>query len=264
MVAYIRSLGLLSQSDALGPMPSASAESGSTSDSQDTSRTVATRTDEAVRLTARQAEMLDWILSGLFYWRLRDPWAPAWLALNFTLILRRLLYAAYDNDDTVIERDIERPKGRLLIYWGCGANVGAGQPKVLDMATASTSDLSRFFVSRGATLRGAHSARGRPLWPSVPDKRMVPDGASLVVQHAFSGSGVPPDFRFSVPPAQDLMPALAVQNKDAGGATDVSWNAVPNTRAHFVAAMGAGEKEELVIWTSSQLPGTGSAPAAPD
>ena len=162
-----------------------------------------------------------------------------------------------DNDETVVEHEQERPKGRLLMYWGCGANVGAGQPRVLDMATASTSDLARFFVSRRATQRGAHSQPGRPVWPSVPDKRMLPDGASLAGQHAFSGSGVPADFRFQIPAAQDLMPALAVQNKDVGGATDVSWNAVPNTRAYFVAAMGATEKEEMVIWTSSQLPDTG-------
>ena len=162
-----------------------------------------------------------------------------------------------DNDETVVEHDQEKPKGRLLMYWGCGANVGAGQPKVLDMATASTSDLARFFVSRRATQRGAHSLPGRPVWPSVPDKRMVPEGASLAGQHTFSGSGVPADFRFNIPPAQDLMPALAVQNKDASGATDVSWNAVPNTRAYFVAAMGANDKEEMVIWTSSQVPDTG-------
>ena len=162
-----------------------------------------------------------------------------------------------DNDDTVVERDMERPKGRILMYWGCGAAVGAGQPKALDMASASASDLARFFVSRRATQRGAHSMPGRPVWPSVPDKRMLPDGASLVGQHAFSGSGVPADFRFQIPPAQDLMPALSVQNKDVGGATEVSWNAAPNARAHFVAAMGAAEKEELVVWTSSQLPDTG-------
>ena len=162
-----------------------------------------------------------------------------------------------DNDDTVVERDMERPKGRILMYWGCGAAVGAGQPKVLDMANASNSDLARFFVSRRATQRGAHSMPGRPVWPSVPDKRMLPDGASLVGQHAFNGSGVPADFRFQIPPAQDLMPALSVQNKDAGGATEVSWNAAPSARAYFVSAMGSSEKEELVVWTSSQLPDTG-------
>ncbi|MBZ9645945.1 hypothetical protein K9B33_00155 [Sphingobium sp. 3R8] len=28
----------------------------------------------------------------------------------------------------------ERPKGRLLLYWGCGATPGAGQPVVIDFA----------------------------------------------------------------------------------------------------------------------------------
>ncbi|WP_198284111.1 hypothetical protein, partial [Bacillus cereus] len=27
-----------------------------------------------------------------------------------------------------LPRDFQRPKGRLLIYWGCGAKAGPGQP----------------------------------------------------------------------------------------------------------------------------------------
>lgn len=66
VVAYIRSLGLLSQSvEADGLWAADLPQSRAERDNQDTARTVATKTGEAVRLTARQAEMLDWILSGL-------------------------------------------------------------------------------------------------------------------------------------------------------------------------------------------------------
>ena len=162
-----------------------------------------------------------------------------------------------EDGDEVVEHDVERPKGRLLLYWGCGATVRAGQPKVLDMASASTADIAKFFVSRRATQRGAHSASGRPVWPSQADARMVPEQASLVGEHAFSGNGVPEDFRFRIAAVQDLMPPLQLQQTDQGGATELRWAALPTARAYFVAGMGAAKQDEMVIWTSSELPDTG-------
>jgi hypothetical protein len=157
----------------------------------------------------------------------------------------------------VVEQPQERPKGKLLLYWGCGAAVRPGQPKVLDMASASAADLANFFVARRATQRGAHSAAGRPVWPSPADARLVPAQASLAGEHAFSGAGVPAGFRFQIPPAQDLMPPLQVQAAAQGGAIDLRWNAIGNARAYFAAGMGARGRDEMVIWSSSELPETG-------
>ena len=162
-----------------------------------------------------------------------------------------------DNDDAVVEPEIERPRGKLLLYWGCGTTLRAGQPKVLDMASASAADMAKFFVSRRATQRGTHSAAGRPLWPSPTDARMVPAGAALAGEHAFSGSGVPEGFRFRIPAAQDLMPPLDLKTRDAGGAVELSWTAAPTARAYFAAGMAAGGNDETVLWTSSELPDTG-------
>jgi hypothetical protein len=161
------------------------------------------------------------------------------------------------DSEEVTEPTVERPKGRLVLYWGCGATVRAGQPKVLEMASASAADIANFFVSRRATQRGTHSAPGRPLWPSPVDPRMVPDGASLVGEHAFSGQGVPEGFRFQIGAAQDLMPPLQVQQSDQAGATELRWGGLPNARAYFAAGMGAVRQDEMVIWTSSELPEIG-------
>jgi hypothetical protein len=161
------------------------------------------------------------------------------------------------DDESVDEPTYEKPRGKLLLYWGCGAEVRPGQPKVLDMASASASDLAAFFVSRRATQRGAHSAPGRPVWPNPGDARMVPGSASLVGEHAFSGAGVPAGFRFQIPPAQDLMAPLQLQYAEQGAAAELRWNALPAARAYFVAGMGVGRQEEVVIWTSSELPDTG-------
>lgn len=162
-----------------------------------------------------------------------------------------------DNDEAVLEPEFERPRGRLLLYWGCGDAVRAGQPKVLDMASASAADMARFFVSRRATQRGTHSQPGRPVWPSRDDARMVPAGASLAGEHAFSGIGVPEGFRFRIAAAQDLMPPLELKTREAGGAVELSWTAAATARAYFAAGMAAGAKEEMVLWTSSELPDTG-------
>ena len=164
---------------------------------------------------------------------------------------------APDNDDAVVEPDTERPRGKLLLYWGCGSTLRAGQPKVLDMASASAADMAKFFVSRRATQRGTHSAAGRPVWPSPTDSRMLPAAATLAGEHAISGSGVPEGFRFQIPAAHDLMPPLDLKTRDAGGTVELSWSAAPTARAYFAAGMAAGAKDETVLWTSSELPDTG-------
>ena len=165
--------------------------------------------------------------------------------------------AATRDDEEVKHEPPEKPKGRMLLYWGCGAEIRPGQPKVLDMATASAADYGKFFVARSATQRGAHSAAGRPVWPSPADGRMIPANASLVGEHAFSGKGISDGFRFKVPPAQDLMPALALQQVEKNGVTALSWNAISTARAYFVSAMGSNAKEDMVMWSSSELADTG-------
>ena len=63
-------------------------------------------------------------LAGLYYWRLHDPWALAWLALNFALILRRPLYAAFYADKDAANRSefwAKRHYQLIFIYsfvWG--------------------------------------------------------------------------------------------------------------------------------------------------
>jgi len=160
-------------------------------------------------------------------------------------------------DEGTVEHNDERPKGKMLLYWGCGEAVRPGQPSVVDFATATPADLARFFQSRRATQHGAHSAAGRPIWPSAIDSRMVPAQASLVGEHRFAGQGVPDGFSFQLPAAQDLMPPIALKQRDAGGATILEWQALPTARAYFIAAMGRRGNGDMVIWTSSEQPDSG-------
>jgi len=169
-------------------------------------------------------------------------------------------------DETVVEHEYERPKGKMYLYWGCGDTVRAGQPRVLDMATARPEDFGKFFTSRRATQRGTHVAPGRPIWPNEVDFRMVPGNASLVGEHTFTGQGVPEGFKFAIGPQQDIMPPIELKQTDVGGATQLEWAALPTARAYFIAAMGAkggmggmsgGSSVEMVFWTSSEVPELG-------
>ena len=63
-------------------------------------------------------------------------------------------------DDEDPKFDFERPKGKLYLYWGCGAEVREGQPKVLDLQTATPQEMGQFFQARRATQRGAHTRGG--------------------------------------------------------------------------------------------------------
>ena len=162
-------------------------------------------------------------------------------------------------DEEPAPLDYEPPKGKFVLYWGCSETVRPGQPKVLDLQTATMAEFGKFFESRRATQRGTHLTPGRPVWPNKVDSRALPAGASLVGQHAFTGQGVPESFRFDVAAAQDIMPEVKLRQTDKGGHILLEWAALPTARAYFLGSMGSREGEEMtmVVWTSSELPDSG-------
>ena len=164
-------------------------------------------------------------------------------------------------EDQPEDWDYEPPKGKLIMYWGCSETVRPGQPKVVDLETATIAELGKFFESRHATQRGTHATAGRPVWPSKTDKRTFPAGASIVGQHGYTGDGVPESFKFSIPSAQDIMPEMKIRQSEQPTFVQLEWNAIPTARAYFLGSMGAlpGGDEEvgMVIWTSSELPDSG-------
>lgn len=161
---------------------------------------------------------------------------------------------APDSREDVEQR---KPKGRLLLYWGCSESVRAGQPRILDMATAGPADFARFFVGRYAPERGATSQPGRAIWPNENDKQRVPKDSSLRGDHAITGEGVPPSLRFAIGEQQDFMERLQLAAPgDPKGAITASWNAVSTARAYFLSAMGGGG-DDMILWSSSEVPEAG-------
>jgi len=164
------------------------------------------------------------------------------------------------DDEGPVEMNAEPPKGKLVMYWGCSETVRPGQPKVVNLETATIAELGKFFESRHATQRGAHATAGRPIWPSKTDKRTFPAGASIAGQHAYSGEGVPESFKFAIPAAQDIMPEIHLRQTEKPTFVQLEWNAIPTARAYFLGSMGALPNEGemgMVIWTSSELPDSG-------
>ncbi|MCM2312091.1 MAG: hypothetical protein NDI84_11870 [Steroidobacteraceae bacterium] len=166
---------------------------------------------------------------------------------------------APQSDEEPAPLEYEPPKGKFLLYWGCSETVRPGQPRVLDLETATLAEFGKFMESRRATQRGTHAAVGRPIWPSKDDKRALPAGATLVGQHAFTGQGVPESFKFGIAAAQDIMPEIKLRQTDKGNSILLEWDALPTARAYFLGSMGAreGEGMTMVIWTSSELPDSG-------
>ena len=180
------------------------------------------------------------------------------LAPELKLVSPKSQKAPPSTEDEVIREEFEPPKGKIYLYWGCGDTVRPGQPKVLDMSKASPADYQKFFVGRRATQRGAHLADGRPSWPNEQDTRLVPEGASLVGEHLFKGQGVPEGFKFSLGQAQDIMPPLELNQRNKDGATQLEWQGLPTARAYFISAMGARSDNEMVFWSSSEVPENGT------
>lgn len=157
-----------------------------------------------------------------------------------------------------VPADVEPPKGRILIYWGCGTEVRPGQPRVIDLARGNPADFARAFAGRYVPERGPRVGPSTVFFPNEQNQQTPPRGASLVGEHRVQGAGVPASMKFSLGPAQDLMPAIELQTQ--GRLTDavaLSWRPVAQARAYFLHAMGSVGKDDMVLWSSAETPDTG-------
>jgi len=150
----------------------------------------------------------------------------------------------------------DKPTGRILVYWGCGAVVRRGQPTVIDLA-GDPSALGRAFGGRYAPDRGARVEPGYSLWPNERDQKALPRDASMVGEHAVTGEGVPASLRFTVDAAHDLMPAIELTSSGTlAGSVTLRWQPVRSALAYYLHAMGA-KGNDMVLWSSSETPDTG-------
>jgi hypothetical protein len=156
----------------------------------------------------------------------------------------------------------EKPKGRMLVYWGCGERAGAGQPTVIDFAKLAAGQVPKEFQSlarmgqmmgRSATPPSAANSAGYGEWPNKQDSRPVPAQGSLVGAHRIEANYAPP-IAFSVAAGQDFMPGLGL--REAGtlpsGAQTLTWQAAPQATGYALSMFGSGQNGDLIVWTSAK------------
>jgi hypothetical protein len=170
-----------------------------------------------------------------------------------------------------VPHEFQKPKGRMLIFWGCGQHAKAGQPVVIDFSKIDprSPQMPPGFTAllKGISYtpqQGPAPGRDRTYgdWPNEKTRTQVPSNGSLVGEHTIQGN-YSPTIKFTLDEDQDFLGPLNLTTnaKNAGGWVDLGWNLVGNAQAYFATAMGGGQ-DQVVLWTSSET--QGAAFAAPE
>ena len=152
--------------------------------------------------------------------------------------------------------EFQRPKGRLILFWGCGAHAPKGQPVIIDFAKVAAGQVppglfsATVPVDRGPTVS---NSRTYAEWPNKKSGKPPAAGSSLLGAHRIA-SNYAPEINFTL--AQDYMAGLNGKSTSVNGANILSWNSVPNATGYHAWAMGAkmeggGEPRDFVWWSSS-------------
>ena len=162
------------------------------------------------------------------------------------------------------EGKVERPKARMLIYWGCGETVRPGQPKVLDTEKMSVAEFAKAVSGRTGSLQHPPSLRSGwayAEWPNKKNSQEVPKGSSLQGDHFIHGNYTP-DIAFSVGEKHDFMAPVEFTTVTGGLADSIKfqWKKIPTAIGYFAMAIGHNEKTgETIVWSTSEVqePGYG-------
>jgi hypothetical protein len=150
----------------------------------------------------------------------------------------------------------DRPRGRILIYWGCAAHAPKGQPVVIDLAKIAAGQMPPGLWSTtilrdiGPTLANSKTY-GR--WPAEDGKYAKPE-SSLIGAHRIAGN-YSPEIAFNL--TKDFMgPLRAANAEQPGGASLLSWGAVMDATGYYAMLIGGkqgpgGQMGDMVMWSSS-------------
>jgi hypothetical protein len=163
-----------------------------------------------------------------------------------------------------IPREYQKPRGRMLIFWGCGEHARPGQPVVIDFAQLSNNPQAAMAAFKGIDVRAANppsASRNKTYgdWPNERAQTSVPANGSLVGEHTVKGN-YSPQINFTLDEDQDFLGPLNLTTnaKAAGGWVNLGWNLVGNAEAYLATAIG-GDGETVVLWTSSETQAAGFA-----
>ena len=151
---------------------------------------------------------------------------------------------------------IERPRGRMLIYWGCGERARPGQPTVVDFSSMVAGQVPPAlrnlpFTPMMPPSTAAVTTYGE--WPNPRSQVRVPAGGSLIGVHTLR-SNYSPEIHFTIDASQDFLAPIALTSNraSASGSIPLAWRSAPGARAWFAVTMGAAQNGDFVLWTSSE------------
>jgi hypothetical protein len=175
-------------------------------------------------------------------------------------------------EEPSIPREYQKPKGRMLIFWGCGEHARAGQPLVLDFAQMAAGKLppGMEMLGRGFGFKPMQppSAGRFPSygdWPNAKSRTTVPGTGSLVGDHTVRGD-YSPEIKFNLGGTQDFLGPLTLTTnaKTPTGAVQLGWSPVSGAQAYAAVAIGGGggaggrgrnaggDEATVVLWSSSE------------
>jgi hypothetical protein len=166
-----------------------------------------------------------------------------------------------------VPREFQKPKGRMLIFWGCGEKARPGQPIVIDFAQVAAGKVP---AGMEAMTRGLNVTPMQPPsvrrnatygdWPNERTRTSVPAQGSLIGDHVIRGN-YSPEIKFALDQNQDFLGPLDLTRNEMNptGSGQLGWNQLPNARAYLAFAIGGGENETMVMWSSSEVQASGFA-----
>jgi hypothetical protein len=152
----------------------------------------------------------------------------------------------------------EKPKARMLLYWGCGDAIPAGQPRIADTEKMSMQQFAQALVGRSPPDRASAIRNAQLRWPNERDPKRIPPEASIRGDQLVHGNATP-DIRFAIGDRQDFLAPVEVTSKGPmPGPFALAWKAIPNAQGYFIQALGhRNNTGEMIIWSSSEVQDTG-------
>lgn len=170
--------------------------------------------------------------------------------------LGRSVALASPREERSVDELPQRPKGRMLIYWGCGEHAPKGQPVVIDFSKLATGQVPPGLWST-TILRDwgptAANSRSFARWPAEDGKYVRAD-SSLPGAHRIA-SNFAPEISFTL--ANDFMQPLRSRTMNLpGGAKNLMWTGIPQATGYLATLFGGnmndrGDMGDMVMWSSS-------------
>ena len=186
-----------------------------------------------------------------------DHFMPAGAKLGASVPLKTpVIEPGKRYDEPPEKRDFQRPKGRILIFWGCGEHAAAGQPIVIDFSKIAAGQMPPGLWTSAVPMERSISPSSSKTYGSWPndDQKTVKTDSSLLGAHRIAGN-YSPEINFTL--TKDFMGALKPATyPQPSGAILLRWNPLTDATGYHASLFGGkstgkGEMGDIVWWSSS-------------